>query len=92
MSNVFRNCKGAVGVKTIAAIVLLSVFTVFILQNTDIVDIQFLFWKMSLSRVVLFLGTLFIGILIGLFIGWEASVKNRKSQLSKKTNVSFPKK
>ena len=92
MNDICCNCRGAVGGKTVAAIIILSIFTLFILQNTDIVDIQFLFWKISLSRVVLFLGTLFIGILVGLFIGWEASAKRRKSQQAKKTNISFPKK
>jgi uncharacterized integral membrane protein len=74
----FMDCKGAVGPKTIIAIVFLSIFTVFILQNAEVVEISFFFWKLSLSRVVLLLGSLFIGVLIGLFIGWEAAAKKKK--------------
>jgi uncharacterized integral membrane protein len=50
---------------------------VFILQNTQVVEIKFFFWEMSLSRVILLLGALFIGVLVGLIIGWEASQKSK---------------
>ena len=72
-----KDCKGAVGPKTIIALVFLSFFMVFILQNAEVVDIRFLFWKLSLSRVVLLIGSLFIGVLVGLFIGWEMAAKNK---------------
>ncbi len=78
MINSFMKSKGAVGLKTITALVFLSIFTVFILQNTEVVNISFFFWQLSLSRVVLLLGSLLIGVLIGLFIGWEAAVKKKK--------------
>lgn len=78
MINHSMDCKGTVGPKTIIALVFLSIFTVFILQNTEVVEISLFFWKISLSRVVLLLGSLFIGVLIGLFIGWEAAVNKKK--------------
>ena len=71
------NTAGFKKVKTAGIISLLSVFMVFILQNTQVVDIKFLFWQMSLSRVILLLGALFIGVLVGLIIGWEASQKRK---------------
>jgi len=78
MMNHFMHCKGSAGPRTIIALVFLSIFAVFVLQNTEVVEISFLFWKMSLSRVILLLGALFIGVLIGLFIGWEAAAKKKK--------------
>ncbi|UCH45863.1 MAG: LapA family protein [Nitrospiraceae bacterium] len=70
--------RGSLGPKTIIALVFLSIFTVFILQNTEVVEIIFFFWKISLSRVILLLGSLFTGVLIGLFIGWETASRNKK--------------
>ncbi|UCE71147.1 MAG: LapA family protein [Nitrospiraceae bacterium] len=70
--------RGSLGPKTIIALVFLSIFTVFILQNTEVVEISFFFWKISLSRVILLLGSLFTGVLIGLFIGWETASRNKK--------------
>ena len=67
-----------IGINTIIIIVLLSVFTIFILQNTDVVEIRLLLWKVSLSRVVLLLGSLFMGVLIGLLIGWEMAVRKNR--------------
>jgi len=71
------NCRGEVGPKTIILLVFLSLFTVLILQNTEVVRIKLLFWELSLSRVILLMGSLLTGILIGMFIGWEFSSKDR---------------
>ncbi|MDH5392007.1 MAG: lipopolysaccharide assembly protein LapA domain-containing protein [Gammaproteobacteria bacterium] len=40
-------------------------FVVFMLQNTDIVTVNFLFWSVQLSRSILLLVVLLVGILIG---------------------------
>ena len=77
MNNHSANTRGAIGPKTILALIFLSIFTLFILQNTEVVEISFFFWKLSLSRVILLLGSLFMGMLIGLFIGWEAATKKK---------------
>ncbi|MBC8414637.1 LapA family protein [bacterium] len=44
----------------------------------EVVEIKFFFWQISLSRVILLMGSLFIGILAGLFIGWEVAVKKKE--------------
>ena len=83
-----NNYRGAASYKMIIAIVLLGIFTIFIIQNTVIVEIQFLFWKLTLSRVILLFGSLLTGILIGLFIGWETAVKKKKNTDTPKHSVS----
>lgn len=43
----------------------IALFVVFMLQNTDIVTVNFLFWHLQLSRSILLLVVLLIGVLIG---------------------------
>ena len=64
-----KSSKG-IGVKAIFAIVLLALFTIFALQNTEVVEITFLFWKFNISRVLILLISLAIGGLVGVVIGW----------------------
>ena len=85
MLNSIKNMSGTIGIRTIAALVLLGIFTIFIFQNTKVVEIRLLFWELSLSRVILLLGSLFTGILIGLFIGWEAA--STKKTAGKRSNL-----
>jgi uncharacterized integral membrane protein len=51
---------------SILLFVLLALVIVFALQNTQVVDVQFFFWTLSMSRALILLGTL----VIGLFAGW----------------------
>jgi len=51
---------------TIVLLFLLALVIVFALQNTQVVEVQFFFWTLSMSRALVLLGTL----VIGLFAGW----------------------
>jgi uncharacterized integral membrane protein len=83
MNGLFYNEKGAIGIKTVLTIILLSVFAVFILQNAAVVEIRFLLWELKMSRVILLLGAFFIGMLTGLFIGFESSAQKKKDRIGK---------
>jgi uncharacterized integral membrane protein len=61
--------QGNTGIKLAVALVLMILFTLFVLQNTEIVEIKLLLWKLSISRVLLLVGSLAVGCLIGLLIG-----------------------
>lgn len=50
------------------AIVLALLAVVVILQNTDVVTVNFLFWHASLSRVLLLLVTLLVGFVLGFLV------------------------
>jgi uncharacterized integral membrane protein len=52
--------------KMSVGLVLLLVVVVFIVQNATSVDIQFLFWKLSISRSLM----IFFVLAIGIAIGW----------------------
>jgi len=51
---------------SIILFVILALVIVFAVQNTQVVDVQFFFWTLSMSRALLLLGTF----VIGLFAGW----------------------
>jgi uncharacterized integral membrane protein len=55
--------------KSILIIVLAALFVLFVVQNTRIVEVQLLFWTVSMSRSLMLLGTLFIGLIGGWFLG-----------------------
>lgn len=51
--------------KLFTILVLLALAAVFVVQNTDIVDLRFLFWKISMSRALMFVFLMLIGIVVG---------------------------
>ncbi len=55
--------------KTIIVLILLALFLIILLQNTKVVKIQLLFWKIEMSRIIMLPITLFLGIVIGFIIG-----------------------
>jgi uncharacterized integral membrane protein len=58
-------------------LVLVVLLSIFFLQNTEIVEIQFLFWHLTVSRVILLLGSLAVGFVIGVLVTFE--IKRQKS-------------
>lgn len=78
MQKPIRRRHGGADLKTIAAVVMAALFLLFLFQNSADVDIRFLFWKVTMSRILLLLGCLAIGLFIGLLIGWGSSGRNRK--------------
>ena len=54
--------------KYVVAIIVLLVLLV-IFQNTDVVTLRFLFWRASLSLVLVLLLTVVIGLLAGFALG-----------------------
>lgn len=72
------NGSTGIGYKAIVAIAFLVLFTIFVLQNTEIVTITFLFWRFSISRVLVLLLSLAVGCLVGISIGWEIFGRKKK--------------
>ena len=54
--------------KLTLSLVLVGVVLLFTLQNTQIVEVQLLFWKLSMSRVLLIL----LLLVVGAILGWVA--------------------
>ena len=60
--------------KTLLAIFFATLIVIFSIQNSEITDVDFLFWKVSMSRVLIILGSFAIGILVGILV----SMKRRR--------------
>ncbi|MFH1241253.1 MAG: LapA family protein [Pseudomonadota bacterium] len=54
--------------KTIVFCLLLAFMLVFVIQNTQVISFQFLFWKVSMSRALLLLLSFGIGIIVGVLL------------------------
>ena len=65
--------------KTVIILVLIILFFVFLLQNTEVVQLKFLFWKMEMSRIIFFPLTLLVGIIIG-YVLTKVGKKNEKQE------------
>lgn len=52
--------------RTYVGLALLLVVIVFTLQNTDVVTVHFLFWKVAVSRALMIFTVLVAGIVVGL--------------------------
>jgi len=52
--------------KLVVSLVVACLVAVFILQNTAVVNVRFLFWSLSMSRSLLVM--VFVG--IGIMVGW----------------------
>ena len=52
--------------KTVIAIIFATIIVIFSVQNVEVTDIKFLFWKLSISRVLVILGSFAVGVIVGL--------------------------
>jgi len=55
--------------KLISIGVLVGLVLIILIQNTQVVSFQVLFWKLSMSRIILFPLVLLVGFIIGFFVG-----------------------
>jgi uncharacterized integral membrane protein len=51
--------------KTIIVVILIVLALVIILQNTEVVTLRFLFWDLSMSRVILIPLLMLVGFVLG---------------------------
>jgi uncharacterized integral membrane protein len=71
-------------IKSISIIVLLALFITVCIQNVEIIPVHFLFWKIDISKLLLLIITLVIGILIGMIIPGFFSRSKKDEQLKVK--------
>jgi len=54
--------------KLLAILVLTGVAAIFIVQNADVVELRFFLWKVAMSRALMFVFLVLIGVAIGWFL------------------------
>lgn len=54
--------------KNISLMILLALFIIVCIQNVEIIPVHFLFWKVDISKLLLLIITLVVGMLIGMMI------------------------
>jgi len=64
--------------KTFVAILFATLIVIFSLQNAEVVDVKFLFWKLSFSSVIVILGSFSIGVLVGVLISVKRKILSKK--------------
>jgi len=67
-------------IKAYIGLALLLLVVIFIMQNATVVDIQFLFWKISMSRSLMIFFVLAIGIIIGWITAGHFQRKHEQPQ------------
>ena len=67
-------------VRNIIFICLIGLVIIFVLQNTQVVEVRFLLWTISMSRALMLMGALAIG-LIG---GWLLTLPKRSKAIKEK--------
>ena len=66
-------------IKTIIVIVIAVIITIFSLQNSEITEVRFFFWKLTLSKILLILGSFVVGVLIGILVSIKNKTAGRKN-------------
>lgn len=61
-------------IKNILFAVLIILVIIFVIQNTQVVEVKFLAWQVNMSRAIMLFGTLAIGIIAG----WLIKAPGRK--------------
>ena len=54
--------------KTIVILVLVALFAIVLIQNTQVVTLRLLFWKVGMSQIILVPLTMVIGFILGYLV------------------------
>jgi uncharacterized integral membrane protein len=71
--------------KVIILMLLIVLFTIFVVQNTEPVSMQAFFWRIEeLPKIILLIVTLVLGIIMGIFISTFINRKKKVKDVDKK--------
>ncbi len=70
--------------RLISALVVIILFVVFLMQNTQVVTLRIYFWKISMSQIIL----IPLVLIVGFALGYIAAKVTRKKETPKKESSS----
>ena len=62
--------REAMNIRKVATIVFALLYAVFVLQNTKLVEVRFLFWSTQISRALVLASTFILGFVSGRLWSW----------------------
>lgn len=74
-------------VKMIIALILAGGAVLFIVQNSDVVQVNFLIWHISLSRALLIFFSLLVGFIMGWFMNSYFSYRRAQRDFDRERSV-----
>jgi uncharacterized integral membrane protein len=66
--------------KRIVFLVIALLFATFVLQNSQVVEVRFLFWQTEASRALVLLGISVFGLIAGWLSGWIHKTRRKVSE------------
>jgi uncharacterized integral membrane protein len=73
--------------KMIISLILAGCAALFIVQNSDVVQVSFFVWHVSLSRALLMVFSLLIGVVIGWFMNSYFSYRRARREFDRERSV-----
>ena len=67
--------------KIIIILILIALFLVIVVQNTQVVEFQLLFWKFAMSRIIVISFMMLIGFVLGYLVARMEKETKKKKQL-----------
>lgn len=64
--------------KTIIVLLFIGLIVIFSLQNAEVIDVKFFLWKISMSRVLIILGSFAIGVLVGILLSMKRKLYSKE--------------
>lgn len=67
--------------KIIIILILIAFFLVIVVQNTQVVEFQLLFWKFAMSRIIVISFMMLIGFVLGYLVARMEKETKKKKQI-----------
>jgi putative membrane protein len=71
--------------KRVALLVIFFLFAIFVVQNVEVMEVRFLFWRTGASRALVLVSTFGVGLLVGWLMVWLRKPERRGEETGRGT-------